>query len=255
MMENRVFNDQFSAVATRYAAARPKYPTQLYEFVAKSAPSIDRVWDCATGNGQAAVGLSGFFKEVFATDASQEQISNAISGTNISYSVQLAETTNFPDLYFDAVTVAQAIHWFQLDRFIAELTRVLKPDGIVVVWTYGFFRISSEIDQLIREEILQRIAPYWPKENESAWKGYTDIHLPFEKVDAPRIELICHWNLRELMSYLATWSAINRHSERHGAGLIERATEILARVWVDPEESMSVEMDLYVRAWRNCSAT
>ena len=126
MSENDDFKDYFSSFASKYASARSSYPSTLFEFVAKNAPSQQRVWDCATGNGQAAVGLSKVFTEVHATDASSEQIGNAIPGKNIEYSVQLAEETNFPDCHFDAVTVAQALHWFQLDRF-GNIPNALLP--------------------------------------------------------------------------------------------------------------------------------
>jgi len=62
------------------------------------------------------------FSEVQATDVSAHR-ANAIPETNVHYSVQPAEATNFPDAYFDAVIVAQALHWFDLDQFWVEVNR------------------------------------------------------------------------------------------------------------------------------------
>jgi len=123
------FADHFSEKSDAYARSRPSYPDTLYAFIASVAPGTQSVWDCATGNGQAAAGLARHFATVEATDASAEQIRNAAAAPNVRYSVQPAERTDFPDGSCDAVCVAQALHWFDLDRFYAEVRRVLKPGG------------------------------------------------------------------------------------------------------------------------------
>ena len=61
------FKDHFSGVAGKYAEFRPSYPRALFEWLATVASRRGRVWDCATGNGQAASGLAEFFEEVLAT--------------------------------------------------------------------------------------------------------------------------------------------------------------------------------------------
>ena len=121
------FADHFSEKSDLYAAARPTYPGILFRSIAGQSPGRERAWDCATGNGQAAVGLARHFAHVEATDASAEQIANAIAAPNVRYSVQPAESTSFAAASFDAITVAQARHWFDLDRFHAEVRRVLRP--------------------------------------------------------------------------------------------------------------------------------
>jgi hypothetical protein len=50
--------DHFSAHAARYGAYRPTYPDALFEYLASLVPAHDLAWDCATGNGQAALGLT-----------------------------------------------------------------------------------------------------------------------------------------------------------------------------------------------------
>lgn len=119
MAENPTFSDHFSSFALHYATGRPTYPDDLYQFIADNAPSRHRAWDCATGNGQAAAGLSLFFDEVCATDASKAQIDNAVAGTNISYSVQAAEETNFPAGHFDAAVLRPVEHLWQKGNKIA----------------------------------------------------------------------------------------------------------------------------------------
>jgi len=119
------FIDHFSENADLYAHARPTYPDALFAFIAGEAPARERAWDCATGNGQAALGLSHHFAHVEATDASAEQVGKALVAPGVRYSVQLAEKTDFADASFDAVCVAQALHWFDPERFYAEARRVI----------------------------------------------------------------------------------------------------------------------------------
>jgi SAM-dependent methyltransferase len=248
--ELNAFPDHFSKVAARYAASRPAYPAELYEFVARTSPATRRVWDCATGTGQAAIGLSKLFSEVFATDASAEQLRNSSPGGNIKYSVQRAERTDFPDRYFDAVTVAQALHWFSLDDFKREIDRVLLPEGVLIVWTYGFFQIAPEIDDVLREELIVPVAPYWPPETAITLTGYADVEFPFEAIDVPEMSMQLSWNLTEFLGYLSTWSAANKFIAIHGPGLFERVAAALASVWGDSNEPRIVEMDFFVRGWR-----
>jgi hypothetical protein len=75
------FKDHFSRQATDYAKFRPQYPRALFDFVGANSPNNEVALDCATGNGQAAVGLAEFFQRVIALDASAEQI-GVLSLTN-----------------------------------------------------------------------------------------------------------------------------------------------------------------------------
>ncbi len=85
------FKDHFSKQAADYAKFRPRYPRELFEYLSSVAPSRALAWDCATGNGQAAVELAEVFDRVIATDASEEQIANAQSHKIVEYRVAPAE--------------------------------------------------------------------------------------------------------------------------------------------------------------------
>lgn len=107
----------FDENAGLYALFRPTYPDGLFDFTFSLVNSHDEAWGCATGNGQAAVGLAERFSKVEATDISNEQIANAFDSENIHFSVQPAESTCFRDNQFDLVCVAQALHWFDYNIF------------------------------------------------------------------------------------------------------------------------------------------
>ena len=143
------FLDLFSEVSDCYRMIRPQYPEALLARCAQLAPARTQAWDCATGNGQAAVGLVRFFERVQATDASTTQLDHAIAHERIVYSVASAESSGLPDASVDLVTVAQALHWLDRPRFYAEAQRVMKPDGIIAVFGYTWFYLSPELDALI----------------------------------------------------------------------------------------------------------
>src|SRR5689334_1149416 len=112
--------DNFSKQASLYARYRPVYPPELFSFILNHIEKKDSAWDCATGNGQTAKELAKHFDKVHATDISQKQLDQAEQASNIFYSLQAAEQTNFSDNQFDLVTVSQALHWFDFDKFYTE---------------------------------------------------------------------------------------------------------------------------------------
>lgn len=130
--------DLFSDKPENYGSFRPGYPPELLVFLRDKLYSHKRALDCGTGNGQMAGELAKFMKEVEATDMSPQQIECAVRKNNINYSVQQAEKLNFPNDFFDLITVAQAIHWFDFSQFYREAIRILKPAGLIAVVGYAF---------------------------------------------------------------------------------------------------------------------
>lgn len=140
--------DYFSSQAKTYAAFRPTYPESLYQFVFTYLNGRHAAWDCATGNGQVAQRLSRDFSSVYATDISEAQLDNAYKASNIFYSIAGAENTAFADRQFDLITVAQALHWFDLPMFYDEVRRTLKDGGLLAVWGYSMLTVDASIDPL-----------------------------------------------------------------------------------------------------------
>src|SRR5215831_6553804 len=120
------FHDHFSTFANRYADFRPHYPAALFDYLATLAPRSTVVWDCAAGNGQASLDLAERFDRVIATDASPQQIASAKPHPKIDYRVAPAESSGLPDGSVGLVTVAQAVHWFNFEKFYAEVARDRK---------------------------------------------------------------------------------------------------------------------------------
>src|SRR4051812_7637390 len=100
------FKDHFSGHADRYGAFRPTYPSALFEYLGSISKGHGLAWDCATGNGQAAVALAPFFDSVIATDASRKQLDQATPHAKVRYLAAPAEESTLPDGSVDLVTVA-----------------------------------------------------------------------------------------------------------------------------------------------------
>src|SRR5690606_31583471 len=129
------FHDHFSGHAAGYAQARPTYPEALFDWLAAQCAQRELAWDAGCGNGQAAIALARHFARVIATEPSAEQVAQAPAHPRVEYRVEPAESPSLADASADLVTVAQAMHWFDLDRFHVGVRRVLRPGGLVAVWT------------------------------------------------------------------------------------------------------------------------
>jgi SAM-dependent methyltransferase len=248
------FLDLFSGVSSLYAAARPTYPEELFRFVASVAPEHDRAWDCATGNGQAARGLVRHFREVEATDASEEQIARARPCPGVRYSVQPAEGTRFEDDAFDAVCVAAALHWLDFRRFFPEVHRVLRPGGVFAAWTYSRMSVDQEIDAFLKEALLDVLLPYWSPRNRLSWNGYRDAPFPFEELPVPPLRIECRWGVEEVLAFIRTWSGTQRCIRERGTAFLEAAGAGLAKRWGEPGVRRLVMIPVDMRAGRHAPA-
>ncbi len=228
---------------------RPEYPAALFEFVAGLAPSHRLAWDCATGNGQAARGLAGYFEKVVATDASPEQIALAQGPANIEFRVSPAESSGLPDESVDLITAAQALHWFDAGVFFREVQRVLVPRGAIAVWGYGDPVLDTpELQRILHEFNRGTIESYWLPERKLLLDGYATIPFPFEEVHVPTFVLEREITLPELIGYIRTWSATARFVAERGTSEVERLKRDLGGLWGDPETRRLVVAPIHLRA-------
>jgi ubiquinone/menaquinone biosynthesis C-methylase UbiE/N-acetylglutamate synthase-like GNAT family acetyltransferase len=244
------FKDHFSKQSDVYLKARPTYPAELFKFLANACTKTDKAWDCATGNGQAAISLAEHFQQVIATDASQQQITNAIPYPNIKYRVAPAENCGIKDKSIDLITVASGLHWFDFNRFYAEAKRVLKPGGIIAVWCYTGSKISPTIDVVTSELGVEILKDYWPKENQLVWNHYKGIPFPFKEITTPQFQCIIEWNLAELENYFSSWSATQKYKEATGQNPVDIVHNQLKTAWVEPIQRKNVVWDLTLKVGR-----
>lgn len=245
------FQDHFSRVAGKYADFRPRYPAALFDYLATLVPRGATVWDCAAGNGQATLDLAARFTRVLATDASAEQIASAPTVPNVDFRVALAEQSGLPDASVGLVTVAQALHWFDLPRFYAEIRRVLTPDGVLAVWCYGINEVAGDaVNALVQEFYAGTLGSYWPPSRQLVEAGYRTLPFPFAELTPPPFRMEVRWTLDQLLGYFSTWSATNRFIQANGRNPLEPLAANLARVWGDVNAPRIVAWPLSVRHGR-----
>ena len=234
------FQDHFSHHASVYASARPHYPRELFVWLASLCKSRDCVWDCATGNGQAAVALAEFFAQVIATDASAGQIAEAIAHPQVQYRSAPAEQSGLAAASVDLVTVAQALHWFDIPSFYREVERVLRPGGLLAVWSYGIHTVKPAVDAVVAELYEPVLGPYWPPERKLVERQYRDIAFPFAEITAPAFVMQLQWTYAQLEAYLYSWSATQRYMREQQRDPIAAIGAALRAAWGTQEQQTIV---------------
>ncbi|OMH81457.1 putative S-adenosylmethionine-dependent methyltransferase CRG1 [Zancudomyces culisetae] len=147
---------------------------------------MDLAVDVATGTGILARQLSSFFTKVLGTDASESMLHAArqsemdrtieavqkknkdegmTQNNNIEYLVENAEEMNsIENNTADVLTIAQAAHWLNPDKFLSECKRVLKKDGTLMIIGYsgyGHFVDFPQCDEILREFGTLKLGRYW----------------------------------------------------------------------------------------------
>ncbi|SFF43579.1 Methyltransferase domain-containing protein [Sunxiuqinia elliptica] len=234
----------FDVDSRHYARSRPKYPAEFYDYLCSLLPSRQRLWDCACGNGQVAIDLANQFEEIQATDFSENQLKQAFRHPKITYQLSAAESTNFPNRHFDLICVGQALHWFNIPAFFEEANRILRSQGVLAIFGYGFFMISPAIDQLIDHVLHAAISPYWSDKNRLIMSGFQGVQFPFQQVDIPEFSMNQHWQLKDLLAFVSTWSAVKRYREEKQQDILEILQDQLSPLW-EQTESKVVKMNLY----------
>lgn len=230
-MHQGEFQDCFSAGAEGYARHRLTYPARLYRTLADLAPGRERCWDCATGSGQAAVGLAACFDEVIATDASAEQLARARPHPRVVYREALAERSGLPARSVDLVTVAAAIHWFDHGRFYDEVRRVTRPGAILAAWSYGaHLRVGPTIDPII-ERFVERVGPHWPERFRHIRAEYRELPFPFEEITLPPLSITMRWTVDDLVGNMQTWSGVQAMVRATGTDPTAAVRAELSAAW------------------------
>ncbi len=224
--------DNFSTQSDDYAKFRPVYPQKLIDFLLSLTKTHEACWDCGTGNGQLAVALAETFQKVSATDISQNQLNNATKHANIEYSKQPAEETTFSNQSFDLITVAQAAHWFDHDRFNREVKRLLKPNGAVVLFGYGLVQVDEELNPIIQDFYWKVTKPYWDPERNHIEESYQTIPFPYEEKEVnENFDIKSEMTLDQLTGYISTWSAVQHYKKANNQDPVQKLKSDLGEIW------------------------
>jgi SAM-dependent methyltransferase len=247
MFRPQGFKDHFSAHAADYAKYRPRYPKELFRWLASIGPARELAWDCATGSGQAAIELAEVFERVIATDASEKQIANAEQHSRVEYRVATAEESGLKAASVDLVTVAQALHWFNLARFEAEARRVARAGGIVAAWAYKLATVSPPVDAIVNHYYSEVVGPYWPAERVLV-ERFEELPFAFDQIAAPPFQMVAEWEAEHVVGYLRTWSATQRFLAAEKRDPLDGVEGDLRQAW--GEDARRVVWPLTVKVGR-----
>jgi ubiquinone/menaquinone biosynthesis C-methylase UbiE len=174
----------FNNVADAYERARPQYASEAVEWIAQRLP-FGRVLDLGAGTGKLTRQLLPLAGELVAVEPGDEMrrvFATVLPGVELLSGS--AEAIPLPDESVDAITVAQAFHWFELDAALAEMHRVLRPGG-------GFALLWNEWDWPELNEIVDRLRTVPARDDERYEKLLaTPLFTNFEERKFPHSEQI-----------------------------------------------------------------
>ncbi len=243
------YYDHFSGHAAVYATARPDYPPELFDYLASLCSVRNLALDCATGSGQAARALVQYFDRVIASDASEKQLAQAQQHDRIEYRLATAEEGILIEDHVDLVTVAQALHWFDLNAFYSAMRKLASEHTMIAVWCYGVHSINPEIDSVIARLYQQVLGPYWPPQRIHIETGYRDLPFPFQQIKVPTFNMAQQWSLAQLLAYLESWSATQKFLLAKKCNPLEIVMDELEQAW-GGQATHLVVWPLHVKAGR-----
>ncbi len=239
--------DLFSQQAAIYAKYRPVYPRELFDYILSFVPHRTAAWDCATGNGQAALELANYFEEVLATDHSEKQLQQATPHARITYQLAGIENTGLPDHHFDLITVAQAYHWFDFAAFQREVQRAAKPSAVIAIWGYSLIQSDSPGLQAYIQHFYKEITgPYWDAERNYVDDHYRTVAFPYQELPSRDFRITVEWTPADLIGYLNTWSSVQHFIKANGYNPVDEFAANLSSVWPG-EGSLSFYFPLFLR--------
>lgn len=148
-----------------YAKYRDIYPEEFYERIAKLGVCVSgqRVLDLGTGTGVLPRNMQKYGAKWTGVDVSENQIEQAQRlsvGMDIDYYATPAEELDLPDGSFDVITACQCFWYFDHERIVPALCRMLKPEGKLVILAMNWLPFEDKIAGE-SEKLVLKYNPEW----------------------------------------------------------------------------------------------
>lgn len=184
---NSAFQPKFGHAAEEFQRYRPGYTSELFDhiFAQVSAARRERAMDIGAGTGIVTGVLIEHFREVIAVEPDPGMAGKiAALHPRAELRVVSAEDCEQPADSVDLATIANALHWMEAERVIAQVVRWLRAEGILAVFDLPLPKAGAEIDAVTKEEFR------------GPWKQYRDPRL--NRADTYREQLRAAPGLRIL---------------------------------------------------------
>jgi len=210
----------FQSQGNDYSKFRPDYPSEIFEtiitFAKDNNPNaeFEVAVDMACGAGEATKHLVPYYKIIYGIDVSSSMLENAPKHPNINYSIGAVEATKLPNESIDLVLVAQALHWFDFEKFFIELDRILKPGGTFAVIGYPLNRFSNNTlaNEVIQKFFYQTLEGCWSERRRILDQEYADVPFIYkETLRKHRFFNTKSMSIENYVRYIGTWSAVQTY--------------------------------------------
>lgn len=149
----------FGKTSKAYGKYRDIYPEELFVKLHEIGIGIrGRKWlDLGTGTGVVPRGMAKYGADITATDISKNQIEEAVMLSkefeNIKYEIKSAETIDYPENTFDAITACQCFWYFEPNIIVPKIKSMLKPGGIFLKVYMSYMKeepITQDSNSLVK---------------------------------------------------------------------------------------------------------
>ncbi|XP_041057143.1 putative methyltransferase DDB_G0268948 isoform X1 [Carcharodon carcharias] len=241
--------------AARYRKYRLSSPNEVQGLIVsylqrKKGEPFSLAVDIGCGSGQSTRGMAPYFEKVIGIDVSEAQIEEAkkVDGPdNVSYRWGFAEELEFEDGSIDLVTAGAAAHWFDMEKFMKEVERILKPKGCVALYCYEVpcllnYDNCTEHPAQIVQDLFTILKPYETKVNKIVWDEYKQVFDAITFPDKERAEDIyiklkkpVSWFISYLRSSVLYQTYLKNDPENAKASLEKTEQRLLNTMGVSSE--------------------
>ena len=217
-------------IAKRYALSRPYFQPQVIELVRKhlNVAKVETALDVGCGTGQSTEALMSLANHAIGTDLSKPMVDQAKLGSTTQFLVCPAHQQPFADQSFDIITASMAYHWFDQSTFLTEAHRLLRPQGVLVIYNASFAGVMANNESFSREMReyydlypAPKRHPLHPTSIDLQQAGFVGIKQDFEFWQP--------WALPQFIGYLLTQTSAIERLQSPAQNVAQIETEIVQR--------------------------
>jgi len=211
--------DQHADLYKKYRRSTPKFVThKAVGYLEEKLPRPHGVAvDVGCGSGQNTLCFAPYFEKIYGYDVSPSQVEEArktanLSG-NVEFAVSPAESIPLEDDSVEFVTGGFSFHWFDFDKFYAEVDRILVPGGVVAAIAHNKQQAvhptkTAELNVLMDDYVATNLQQRLHKRNDYAFSDYVDLPLPYqEQLRLRGMPLDVPLTVADLVGAYASWSS------------------------------------------------